>query len=172
MEIKVGDFVRWTGEKLEQKTMLSNGITMTTSKLPFTDGTARRVVAVEQHKNVLVWLELEGIKGGLLVYPISLLEVVPQEQELPEYGEKILVWDDGNEEYAQERIFVVYIEGAKTPIITVNLFDRASFECGTKFGITHWKHFKRIEKDEKLEELKQALVDAQKALDEYMGVSE
>ena len=110
MEIKVGDFVRWKGWKLEQKTILSNGITINKRMTKFTDGKSRKVLCIGFSAYPrCVSLELEGIEGGPWSYPISLLEIVekepqesqepqepqesqepqePKEQELPEDGQE------------------------------------------------------------------------------------
>ena len=141
MEIKVGDFVRWTGEKCENECQV-DGVNMITKKLPFTDGNPRRVLSVSKSDGKdYIRLRLEGIKNGVLIYPTSMLEVVPQEQELPQYGEKIIVWYNGIKEI---RIFVGYIKGAARPIIVVNFFDEEKFRKGEEFGVVLRKHFKRI----------------------------
>ena len=150
MEIKVGDFVRWKGEKLENECLV-DGITMRARKLPFTDGKPRKVLSVCQFGGDSIRLRLEGIGNCVLVYPISMIEVVPQvpqepaEPELPEYGEKVLVWDN-NSESPTEAIYVAYVKNAMSPVVTVYPRDKTSFENGDKFRTSYWKHFKRITK--------------------------
>ena len=149
MEIKVGDYVRWTGEKLDSACRV-DGIYMDHNKLPFTDGTPRKVLAVEvPNGGFYIWLELEGIDGieeGLLSYPLTMLEVVSQEQELPQYGERVLVWDDDDEDSAEERIYIGYLKGAISPVIVVADFHEEEFANGDAFTAISWEHFKRIPK--------------------------
>ena len=164
MDIRVGDFVRWTGEKLD-KVCEVYGITINKKMLPFTDGKPRKALFVRCSGAFLI-LELEGIEG-IWTYPISLLEVIPQEPELPEYGEKILVWDM-YENHAEERIYINYAKGALHPVIVVADYAKKEFEKGEKFALALYKHFKRIEKDDKLEELRKILKDAQETLDNYI----
>ena len=142
MEIKVGDFVRWKGEKLDEECEV-DGITMWAEKLLFTDGKQRRVISVGQLGGDSIRLRLEGIGNCVLVYPLSMLEVVSQEPELPEYGEKILVWDDEDDEKIN-RIFVAYDKKDSYHVIVVDPYDEECFTEGTSFRVIKWKHFKRI----------------------------
>jgi hypothetical protein len=61
----------------------------------------------------------------------------------PKRGDKVLVWDD-NEENAKECIFLTEIEGAKFPYICVNTISEEAFINGNTFHPTFWKNIKPL----------------------------
>jgi hypothetical protein len=61
----------------------------------------------------------------------------------PKRGDRVLVWDsEGND--LKERIFLIKIESAIYPIITVGIKYGNEFNNGEKFGIECYKHMKPL----------------------------
>jgi hypothetical protein len=74
----------------------------------------------------------------------------------PKRGERVLVWDsEGND--LKERIFLIKIESAIYPIITVGIKYGNEFNNGEKFGIECYKNMKPLPieqpKEDKVEEV-------------------
>ena len=171
MKIRIGDYVRWKGEALAAESKIDS-VGINEDMLPFTDGKPRKVLYTTGYRGKSIRLGIEGIAGGVWSYPPSMIEVIPQKLELPEYGETILAWDIA-ERFAERKIFIGYIEGALYPVITVSDECEDDFIAGDTFDISHWEYFERIEpkqelnKAEKLEQLRKALEAAQTAFNDY-----
>jgi len=83
----------------------------------------------------------------------KLIEIpVKKEKEKPKRGDEIWVSDtiDGNHE---KRIFLAYIEGAKSPVVTVAKGDESNFKQGKPFSTVQWRYYKRIEEKDQIVEL-------------------
>ena len=57
-------------------------------------------------------------------------------------GDRVRVSCDGKE--WTERIYLTTIEGHKTPVVAVSIFDEEAFEAGEKFDTTFWEYVKPL----------------------------
>ena len=73
-------------------------------------------------------------------------------------GDKILVWNI-HEENTEEMIALTYIDGAKFPVICVEIADEYNFIIGKTFYTAGWKHWKPIQQvtEVTMEEVAEAL---------------
>lgn len=132
MNIKIGNYVRWTGERLKESEYVSN-IYINRNMVPFTDGIPRKVLGVVGSHKYCVLLEIEGIEFGIWNYPVSQIEVVNNKyittpiKGYPEWlkdiprGEAVLcnVWDDG--EPTRQKYVIDYSgEERECPYMAIN----------------------------------------------------
>lgn len=78
------------------------------------------------------------------------VSVITLPQQLPQRGDRILVWDS-KEADAESRIFLVYIEGAGSPVQCVDVRDEDKFTKGHGFDITRWKNWKPVHEEQIVE---------------------
>lgn len=82
----------------------------------------------------------------------SIIEL-PKEEQATELkrGDEILVRDTIVN--YEKRIFLAYIEGARSPVVTVAKGDESNFKQGKPFSTVQWRYYKRIEEEEQIVEL-------------------
>jgi len=69
-----------------------------------------------------------------------------EEHKLPTVGERILVWNK-YEDDVTERIFLLNLDGASIPIITVAEGHEDFYEKGEPFAFSNWRYWKPLPKD-------------------------
>jgi hypothetical protein len=85
------------------------------------------------------------ITNSNFYYPADLVieQLEKQETFKPKRGDKVLVWDD-EEQNAIERIFITQVEGSTYPYICVDTRDENDFINGNSFRICLWKNIKPL----------------------------
>ena len=134
--------------------------------------TVIKVLNEEHGIKVIQWLESQGIKNPLNLagnavasyygdseYGINSWRRLPEgyveiqlPTELPKRGDRIFVWDD-NEDDGDERIFITYIDGAISPVITVHYDFEEEFSKNKKYETNSWDNYKLITPKESIIEL-------------------
>jgi hypothetical protein len=77
------------------------------------------------------------------LYPADLVIAQLEANEKPKRGDKVLVWDN-KDENAEERIFLAEIVGAISSYICVCHGDEEMFKKDKKFGLIAWENMKPI----------------------------
>jgi len=99
----------------------------------------------EKNGNIDISLYFNDLPNGYEVVGLP-IEGVSE----PKRGDEIWVSDtiDGNHE---KRIFLAYIEGAKSPVVTVAKGDESNFKQGKPFSTVQWRYCKKIEEEQIVE---------------------
>ena len=101
-----------------------------------TEGEEYTVINVELEVTG-TYITVDGIGRGFSASRFELVE--PQFKR----GDKVLVWD-WDEKQAYERIFLAYIEGARSPYVCVMESQEKAFYDGADFEPINCKHAKPI----------------------------